>query len=94
MKPSLRERARYPSCHFDHGPKWVTHSVDGDDWFGFESVRVLPGVDPEILLIPLPGHSRGHSAVAVRDGEGGSCTVATPTSTVTRWRRRRAARRG
>ena len=70
LRPSLRDRARYPSCHFDHGPKWVAHEVDGDDWFGFESVRVLPGVDPEILLIPLPGHSRGHVGVAVHDGAG------------------------
>lgn len=70
LKPSLRERVRYPRCHFDHGPRWHTHTVDGDDWFGFESIRVLPGVDPEVLLIPLVGHSRGHTGVAVRDGEG------------------------
>jgi glyoxylase-like metal-dependent hydrolase (beta-lactamase superfamily II) len=70
VKPSLRDRMRYPSSHFDHGPKWATHTVDGDDWFGFESVSVLPGVDPEILLIPLVGHSRGHSGIAVRDGDG------------------------
>jgi glyoxylase-like metal-dependent hydrolase (beta-lactamase superfamily II) len=47
----------------------VTHAVDGDSWFGFESIRMLPGVDPEILLIPLVGHSRGHTGVAVRDSE-------------------------
>lgn len=70
LKRSLRDRARYKPWHFEHGPNWVTHTVDGDSWFGFESVRVLPGVEPEILLIPLPGHSRGHSAIAVRDGEG------------------------
>ena len=37
---------------------------------GFEAVRAIPGLDPEILIVPLPGHSRGHSAVAVRDGDG------------------------
>ncbi len=70
LKPSLRERARYASCQLDHGPRWVVHEADGDSWFGFESIRLLPGVDPEVLLIPLPGHSRGHTAVAVSDGEG------------------------
>ena len=70
VNPSLRDRARYPSCHFDHGPKWVEHEVDGDRWMGFESIRVLPGVEPEILMIPLVGHSRGHTGVAVRDGDG------------------------
>jgi len=67
--PSLRERLRYPAAHIEHGPKWVTHDVDGDRWMGFESIRVLPGVEPEILLIPLVGHSRGHTGVAVRDGD-------------------------
>jgi glyoxylase-like metal-dependent hydrolase (beta-lactamase superfamily II) len=66
----LRERSRYPSNHIAHGPKWHTHEVDGDAWFGFESIRVLPTADPEILLIPLVGHTRGHTAIAVRDGDG------------------------
>jgi glyoxylase-like metal-dependent hydrolase (beta-lactamase superfamily II) len=70
LKPKLRDRPRYPPCHFEHGPKWVTHEVEGDTWMGFESIRALPGVDPEILLIPLVGHSRGHTGVAVRDGDG------------------------
>src|SRR4051794_23915389 len=48
VNPSLRDRARYPSCHLEHGPRWVTHAVDGDSWFGFESIRLLPGSDPEI----------------------------------------------
>ena len=61
VDPSLRDRARYPSCHIDHGPKWAIHDVDGDTWHGFESVRLLPGDGPEILLIPLVGHSRGHT---------------------------------
>jgi glyoxylase-like metal-dependent hydrolase (beta-lactamase superfamily II) len=69
LHPTLRERARYPRCHFAHEPKWNPHTTGGDDWFGFESIRVLPGVDPEILLIPLVGHSRGHTGIAVRDGE-------------------------
>jgi glyoxylase-like metal-dependent hydrolase (beta-lactamase superfamily II) len=37
---------------------------------GFESIRVLEATGAEIALIPLVGHSRGHTGVAVRDGEG------------------------
>ncbi len=70
LKPSLREKARYVPGQMAHGPNWHPHDVAGDEWMGFEAVRVVAGLDPEILLIPLPGHSRGHSAVAVRDGEG------------------------
>ncbi len=70
LNPSLRERARYIRGHTAHGPKWHPHDVDGDEWMGFEAVRAIEGVDPEIVIVPLPGHSRGHSAVAVRTGEG------------------------
>jgi glyoxylase-like metal-dependent hydrolase (beta-lactamase superfamily II) len=70
MNPKLTERSRYIGAHWSHEPKWVTHATAGDEWQGFESVRVLPGSDPEVLLVPLIGHSRGHSGVAVRDGDG------------------------
>ena len=70
MKPNWRERERYVAVHWAHGPKWVEHGAEGDDWFGFQSVRVLPGVEPEIVLVPLFGHTRGHTGVAVKQGEG------------------------
>lgn len=70
LHPGLRERARYISAHWLHGPHWVQHAPGGDDWLGFESVRILPGSDAEILLVPLPGHTVGHTAVAVRNGDG------------------------
>src|SRR6185312_5153029 len=41
-----------------------------DEWQGFESVRVLPGSDAEILLVPLVGHTRGHTGVAIKRGDG------------------------
>jgi glyoxylase-like metal-dependent hydrolase (beta-lactamase superfamily II) len=69
--PPLRERKRYSisRSHWAHGPDWVEHAEAGDDWFGFESVRVLPDSGAEMLLIPLPGHTFGHTAVAVREDE-------------------------
>lgn len=70
MNPKLSERARYVRSHWAHGPRWATHEVAGDEWLGFESVRVLPGAGDEVLMIPLPGHSRGHTGVAVRSGDG------------------------
>jgi glyoxylase-like metal-dependent hydrolase (beta-lactamase superfamily II) len=66
LNPSWRERERYVAVHWAHGPKWVEHGAEGDDWFGFQSVRVLPGGDPEIVLVPLLGHTRGHTGVAVK----------------------------
>jgi len=70
LDPSLRDRARYPKPHIAHGPRWAPHEPGGDHWHGFESIRVLPGSGDEILMIPLKGHSAGHSGVAVRRGDG------------------------
>lgn len=69
MRPSWRDRPRYVAAHWAHGPRWVRHEAGGDSWLGFESVRILPGSDAEILLIPLLGHTHGHTGVAVRDGD-------------------------
>jgi glyoxylase-like metal-dependent hydrolase (beta-lactamase superfamily II) len=69
-KPPLRERNRYIPAHWAHGPRWATHEVDGDSWFGFESVKLLPGLDVEIAMVPLVGHSTGHAAIAVNTGQG------------------------
>jgi glyoxylase-like metal-dependent hydrolase (beta-lactamase superfamily II) len=70
MHPGLRERARYIAAHWAHGPRWCKHDVGGEEWLGFESVRILPGSDAEILLIPLYGHTRGHAGVAIRLPDG------------------------
>lgn len=63
-------RSRYRPSQWAHAPKWRLHEGGGDAWFGFESVRALGGDDDEVLLVPLAGHSRGHAAVAVKDGAG------------------------
>jgi glyoxylase-like metal-dependent hydrolase (beta-lactamase superfamily II) len=70
LHPSLLERERYVAAHWAHGPRWVEHEVQGDEWLGFESVRILPGSDAQILLVPLLGHTRGHTGVAVKDRDG------------------------
>jgi glyoxylase-like metal-dependent hydrolase (beta-lactamase superfamily II) len=70
MKPSLRERLRYISKHWSHGPRWITHGTGGDDWMGMEGIRILPGSDAEVLLIPLAGHTVGHTGVAIRRADG------------------------
>ncbi|WP_231951610.1 MBL fold metallo-hydrolase [Nocardia terpenica] len=68
---TLSERLRYRAVQWAHGPKWMVNEIDGgEDWFGFRAVRDLPGLPPEILVIPLPGHTRGHAGVAVDTGNG------------------------
>ena len=66
MHPGWRERLRYLPAQWAHGPAWVRHRPDGEDWFGFQRVRAVPEVGEDILLIPLAGHTRGHCGVAIR----------------------------
>lgn len=69
LDPGLRERLRYVPEQWAHGPDWVTYETGGDRWFGFDSVRAIEGIDVEVAIVPLLGHTRGHSAIAVRDGD-------------------------
>lgn len=50
---------------------WNRYSVNGETWFGFEAVRNLEGLPPEILMVPLVGHTLGHCGIAVKEDNGG-----------------------
>jgi glyoxylase-like metal-dependent hydrolase (beta-lactamase superfamily II) len=65
--PRLRERGRYVAGQWAHGPHWVKHREATDDWMGFPAVTAL---DDDVVLVPLIGHSRGHTGVAVRRADG------------------------
>jgi glyoxylase-like metal-dependent hydrolase (beta-lactamase superfamily II) len=67
---SAAERLRYRAAHFAHGPRFRPYQADGQAWFGFEAVRELDGLDGEVLIVPLAGHTRGHAGVAVRTERG------------------------
>jgi glyoxylase-like metal-dependent hydrolase (beta-lactamase superfamily II) len=61
--------SRYRSAHWAHGPKWVTYAPEpGEEWFGFTSVQA-EGLSPDFRLVPLGGHTDGHTGVAVREGD-------------------------
>jgi glyoxylase-like metal-dependent hydrolase (beta-lactamase superfamily II) len=66
-RETVLERERYREAHWAHGPKWSIHSVEGDKWLGFDAVRAV--ASPDVLLIPLTGHTRGHVGVAVKAGD-------------------------
>jgi glyoxylase-like metal-dependent hydrolase (beta-lactamase superfamily II) len=68
---SFRRRERYRACHFAHDPKWAAYDPGaGEAWNGFDRVRELRGLPPEILMIALPGHSPGHAGIAIRTASG------------------------
>ena len=63
-------RNRYRPEQWDGVRDWRFYEPRGESWFGFEAVRDLDGLPPEILMVPLPGHTRGHAGVAIDTPEG------------------------
>ncbi len=64
-------KGRYRPEQWNEVKSWRLYPFGGGDrWFGFDAVRDLDGLPPEILLVPLPGHTWGHSGVAIREAGG------------------------
>lgn len=59
-------RQRYRPSMWNDVTDWRMYEAEGEAWFGFRSVRDLHGLPPEILMVPLPGHTFGHAGVAIR----------------------------
>lgn len=64
------ERSRYRPAQWELHANWKTHRLaDGEAWMGFDAVRAMDGLPPELLLVPLPGHTAGHLGVALDVGD-------------------------
>ena len=58
----------YVRRHIAHAPDWAFYDDTGEKWFDFNAVR-LP-FEPEMWLLPLPGHTRGQCGVAIKTAAG------------------------
>jgi glyoxylase-like metal-dependent hydrolase (beta-lactamase superfamily II) len=68
VNPDFTSKQRYSQKQWSHGPKIETHEGPGDAWkHGLTGMEVLPG----ITYVPMPGHTKGHAAVAVEPDGGG-----------------------
>lgn len=64
------DRQRFRPQQWSTQDHWRVYEADeGERWFGFARVRALEGLPPDIVLIPLIGHTLGHAGVAVLQGE-------------------------
>lgn len=71
LQKTWMDRQRFRPQQWSTQPNWMVYpGAAGEPWFGFECVRQLAGLPPEILLVPLPGHTFGHAGVAVRQDDG------------------------
>jgi glyoxylase-like metal-dependent hydrolase (beta-lactamase superfamily II) len=66
-RPRRWTNLAYVRKHIAHQPKFIFYEDKGEKWFDFSAIQ-LP-FDPEIWLVPLFGHTRGHCGVAIRTGK-------------------------
>ncbi len=66
--PSLQEKLRFGHQQWARASKLVEHSPDGEPWRGFAAAKELTEIASGIVLISLPGHTRGHACIAVDAG--------------------------
>jgi glyoxylase-like metal-dependent hydrolase (beta-lactamase superfamily II) len=59
-----RATRRYREMQWQRSGYWRFYDPWGEKWKGFSSVRPILGVDEDIVMIPLPGHSTGHAGIA------------------------------
>jgi glyoxylase-like metal-dependent hydrolase (beta-lactamase superfamily II) len=64
------DRQRFRPQQWSTRANWRVYCPSATDrWFGLQRVRALDGLEREIVLVPLAGHTHGHAGVAVQDGE-------------------------
>lgn len=64
--PSRAERQRYVPANWAHGPTWAPFGDPDGELFGLPRITL---VEDQVFALPLPGHTRGHTVYAIRDGE-------------------------
>jgi glyoxylase-like metal-dependent hydrolase (beta-lactamase superfamily II) len=65
--PTRAEKVRYGRQRWAKA-RIVEHNPDGEAWRGFAAAKELSEIATGIVLVSLPGHSRGHACVAVDAG--------------------------
>jgi glyoxylase-like metal-dependent hydrolase (beta-lactamase superfamily II) len=64
------DRQRFRPQQWSSRDRWKVYGAGrGETWYGFDCVRNIAGLPPEILFVPLPGHTFGHAGIAIRTPE-------------------------
>jgi glyoxylase-like metal-dependent hydrolase (beta-lactamase superfamily II) len=70
LQKTWMDRQRFRPQQWSSRNRWQVYSPGGGDgWYGFECVRDIAGLPPEILMVPLPGHTFGHAGIAIQTAE-------------------------
>lgn len=68
-RPKWIHRQRYRPSQLPESARWQTFDRGGGEtWLGFQTTKEMNGLPSEFLLVDLPGHSVGHTGIAIHDG--------------------------
>lgn len=68
---TVLDKLRYRPQQWHTREMWRTYEHSrGESWRGFSHAQQLAGLPPELLLVPLIGHTLGHAGVAIERPEG------------------------
>lgn len=71
LQRTWMDRQRFRPQQWGTRGQWRVYTPhSGERWFGFDQVRELGAISPDLAMIPLPGHTYGHAGVAVRRETG------------------------
>lgn len=60
------DKLRYRPQQWNTRSMWLDYApADGETWRGLSCVRQLAGLPPELLMVPLIGHTLGHAGVVI-----------------------------
>lgn len=63
------DRQRFRPAQWSSRARWrVYDPAEGERWLGFSCVRALDGLPPDVVMVPLPGHTLGHAGIALDVG--------------------------
>jgi putative intracellular protease/amidase len=61
---------RYLFNQFEHRPKWKPYVNSNGSWFALEARSLQLPFKAAVKLVFLPGHTRGHSGIAIEQSNG------------------------
>lgn len=70
-KTSATDKLRYRSAQLPPESATRTYAGPGEEFLGFPGAYPLHSIGDGFALLPLPGHTKGHAAVAVDTGKDG-----------------------
>ncbi len=64
---SWLDRQRFRPQQWSTQKNWrVYQAGEAEPWYGFDRVHQLEGLPPEIVMVPLVGHTFGHAGIAIQ----------------------------